>query len=168
MSKSPREKSGPVAARETDVLKAQAINVLLTQPIAILPAKTSDPIRPFALGLWTEIRQRLRPEFSVSTLRRATGAYLHSKRYHLAVAQPGSARHDINGMPIDTVSDADRLAAEEKIESLRRRDGVQKSAPAAARLIPFPKADTIRASLLNRDNRTRLIAPTNEACRQQE
>lgn len=155
MSKPSREKSGPVPAREMDVLKAQAINALLTRPIAILPTEVGDPIRPFVLGLWNEIRPLLRPDLSVSTLRRATGAYLHSKRYHLAVAQPGSARHDINGMPVDTVSGADRLAAEEKIESLRKRDEHRKAtsaAPAVARPIPRSKADMIRATLLNRDN----------------
>lgn len=155
MSKSSRDNSGPVAARDTDVLKAQAINALLTQPIAILPMKAGDPIRPFALGLWNEIRPLLRPEISASTLRRATGAYLHSKRYHLAVAQTGSARHDIDGMPIDTVSDADRLAAEEKIESLKKRDDARKApsaAPAVAPPIPLAKAEMIRAALLNRNN----------------
>ncbi|SDN70552.1 ProQ/FINO family protein [Ensifer sp. YR511] len=153
MSKSSREKSGPVVARETDVLKAQAINALLIQSIAILPAEPGDPIRPFALGLWNEIRPLLRPEISVSTLRRTTGAYLHSKRYHLAVAQPGSARHDIGGMPVDTVSEADRLAAAEKIESLKKRDAARvPSAPTVAGSVTLSKADMIRATLLNRNN----------------
>ncbi|NVD42804.1 ProQ/FINO family protein [Ensifer sp. HO-A22] len=156
MSKSSREKSGPVVARETDVLKAQAINALLTQPIAILPTETGHAIRPFALGLWNEIRPLLRPEISVSALRRATGAYLHSKRYHMAVAQPRSARHDTNGMPVDTVSDADRLAASEKIESIRKRDETRKAAaPAVVRSIPASKADMIRAALFNRNNAPR-------------
>ncbi|MDX0524822.1 ProQ/FINO family protein [Sinorhizobium medicae] len=155
MSKSPRDNSGPVAARDTDVLKAQAINGLLTQPIAILPTKAGDPIRPFALGFWNEIRPLLRPGLSVSTLRRATGAYLHSKRYHLAVALTGSARHDTDGMPIGSVSEADRLAAEQKIESLRKRDDARKApstAPTVARSVPLSKADMIRATLLNRNN----------------
>ncbi|NRP21566.1 hypothetical protein LPJGGPFB_04825 [Ensifer adhaerens] len=152
MSKSSREKSGPVAARETDVSKAQAINAILTRPIAILPAKAGDAIRPFALGLWNEIRPLLKPEISVSTLRRATGAYLHTKRYHLAVAKTGSARHDINGVPVEPVSDADRLAAEEKIESLKMRDDARKAPSEAcdvARSISPSKADAIRASLLD-------------------
>lgn len=122
MTKSSRQKAGPIPAREIDVSKAEAINALLTRPIPILPMKAGDPIRPFALGLWAEIRLLLRPEFSVSMLRRATGAYLHSKRYHLAIAQPDSVRHDIDGTPIGTVSDADRLAAQEKIQSLSMRD----------------------------------------------
>lgn len=149
MSKWSIEQSGPIVARETDVLKVRAINALLTHPIAILPAKAGDPIRPFALGLWTEIRQLLRPEFSVSTLRRATGAYLHSKRYHLAVAQPRSVRHDIDGISIDTVSDADRLAARERLENLRMRDA--EKAPSAAPTITghVSRAEMIRASLLS-------------------
>jgi hypothetical protein len=122
MTKSSRQKAGPIPAREIDVSKAEAINALLTRPIPILPMKAGDPIRPFALGLWAEIRLLLRPEFSVSMLRRATGAYLHSKRYHLAIAQPDSVRHDIDGTPIGTVSDADSLAAQEKIQSLSMHD----------------------------------------------
>ncbi|WP_337797698.1 MULTISPECIES: ProQ/FINO family protein [Ensifer] len=144
MSKSSRDKLGPVAARDTDVLKAQAINALLTQPIAILPMKPGDPIRPFGLGLWPEIRPLLRPGLSVSTLRRATGTFLHSKRYHLAIAQLGSVRHDINGTAIGLVSDTDGLAAEQKIESLRKRDEARKAAaPAVVRSIPLSKADMI-------------------------
>ncbi|WP_457588969.1 ProQ/FINO family protein [Ensifer canadensis] len=152
MSKSSRGNSSLVAARDTDVLKAQAINALLTQPIAILPAEAGDPIRPFALGLWAQIRQLLLPDLSVSTLRRATGAYIHSKRYLLAVAQRGSVRHDIDGTPIDKVSEADRLAAGEKIESLRRRDDARKAAPALDQSISLSKADMIRATLLNRNS----------------
>ncbi|WP_312366945.1 ProQ/FINO family protein [Ensifer sp.] len=146
MSKSSKQKFGPVPAREIDLLKAQAINALLTRPIAILPFQPGDPILPFALGLWIEIRPLLRADLSVSALRGATGAYLHSKRYLLAVAQPGSARHDINGLAVDSVSESDRLAAQQKIESFRTRD--------EARNVPAPavsKADAIRASLLNRN-----------------
>lgn len=86
---------------------------------------------------------------------RATGAYLHSKRYHLAVAQTGSARHDIGGLPVVPVSDDDRLAAKEKTESLRKRDNARKTpsaAPAVAPPIPPAKADMIRAALLDRNN----------------
>jgi hypothetical protein len=55
-SKSSRENTGPVPARDREVSKAEEINALLTRPIAILPIKVGDPIRPFALGLWNEIR----------------------------------------------------------------------------------------------------------------
>ena len=65
-TKSPQENSSPVLAREREVAKIEAINALLTRPIAVLPAKVGDPIRPFALGLWNEVRPLLKPEISVS------------------------------------------------------------------------------------------------------
>lgn len=148
--KSPREKTGPVPARDREVSKADEINALLTRPIAILPIKVGDPIRPFALGLWNEIRCLLKPEISVSTLRKATGAYIHSRSYQIAVARQDSSRHDINGVPIDLVSDADRLDAQQRYESLRGRDGKAKSG--AHLLLPAPpsKTEMIRAALLER------------------
>lgn len=123
MIKSLLGSSGPVEAREREVAKAEAINALLIRPIGILPAKPGDPIRPFALGLWAEIRVLLKPEISVSTLRKATGAYVHCRTYQIAVARPGSIRHDINGKPVDPISDADRLDARKKYENFRTRDG---------------------------------------------
>lgn len=115
--------SGPVEAREREVAKAKAINALLIRPIGILPAKPGDPIRPFALGLWAETRVLLKPEISVSTLRKATGAYVHCRTYQMAVARPGSIRHDIKGKPVEPISDADRLDARKKYENFRTRDG---------------------------------------------
>ncbi|MBD9490449.1 ProQ/FINO family protein [Ensifer sp. ENS11] len=120
MTKSLKVGIGPIPAREVDVSKANVINALLTRPIAVLPTKAGDPIRPFAVGLWNGIRPLLKPEYSVTTLRRATGAYLHTKRYHFSVAQPDSVRHDIDGMPAGEVSEADRLAAREKYKSFGR------------------------------------------------
>jgi hypothetical protein len=76
MTKSLKVGIGPIPAREVDVSKANVINALLTRPIAVLPTKAGDPIRPFAVGLWNGIRPLLKPEYSVTTLRRATGAYL--------------------------------------------------------------------------------------------
>ncbi len=123
MTSSSRNATRPVLARDIDVAKANAINTLLIRPIAILPEKIGDPIRPFALGLWNEIRPLLRPGLSVSQLRRAAGAYLHSKRYYITVAQPGSVRHDIDGLQLESVSDADRMAAQEKCNKFKKRDG---------------------------------------------
>ncbi|WP_028748849.1 hypothetical protein [Rhizobium mesoamericanum] len=47
---------GPITANEADLTKARATNALLLRPVDILPAKMGDPIRPFALGLWNDIR----------------------------------------------------------------------------------------------------------------
>ncbi|OCP36175.1 ProQ/FINO family protein [Ensifer sp. LC163] len=145
-TKSLRDTSGPVVAREKDVFKAAAINALLTRPIAILPGKVSDPIRPFALGLWNDIRCLLKPEISVSTLRKAIGAYVYSRSYQVAIARPGSVRHDVNGAPVASVSHADRLDAQQKYESLRTGDGSRntKAASPLARPTSLSKAGMIR------------------------
>ncbi|KQV65352.1 ProQ/FINO family protein [Rhizobium sp. Root1220] len=140
---------GPVTANEADLAKAQAINAMLQRAIEILPAKVGDPIKPFALGLWNEIRPLLNPDTGVTALRRATGAYLHSKRYHFAIAQPGAMRYDLQGNPAEPVSEVDRLAAQERYQSLKRTsaspaESVSHSAPVLSR------TEQIRAALLTR------------------
>ena len=152
ISKSSRESTGPVPARKREITKAEEINALLTRPIAILPIKVGDPIRPFALGLWNEIRCLLKPEISVSTLRKATGAYIHSRSYQIAVARQDSSRHDINGVPIDFVSDADRLDAHQMYESFRIRGGKRKPSVCPPLALPAPpsKTELIRTALLDR------------------
>ncbi|MBD9625017.1 ProQ/FINO family protein [Ensifer sp. ENS06] len=155
---SPPRNAGAVLARERDISRAEAINALLTRPVDILPAKVGDPIRPFALGLWSEIRCLLRPEVSASTLRKATGSYVHSRRYQIAMARPDSLRHDINGAPVGAVSDGDRLAAQQKYEGLRSGNGARKTASGAAPASLRPtvsKSDMIRAALLNRNGTQR-------------
>lgn len=109
-----------MVAQERDIAKTEAINALLIRPIAVLPAKLGDPIRPFALGLWNEIRPFLKPDISVTALRKAMASYVHARSYQMAVSRPGSQRHDINGEP---VSDADRLDALQKYEGFKDRAG---------------------------------------------
>ncbi|MEZ2127583.1 MULTISPECIES: ProQ/FINO family protein [unclassified Sinorhizobium] len=143
---------GPIAATELDVLKAQAINTLLVRPIGILPVKAGDPIRPFAIGLWNEIRPLLKPDAGSTALRRATGAYLHAKRYYFASAQPDSMRHDIDGKPLGPLSAEDRLVAQQRFLNLKRtavEAGGAKTEPICAPAA-LSKAEKIRASLLGR------------------
>ncbi|NLS07384.1 ProQ/FINO family protein [Rhizobium sp. P32RR-XVIII] len=136
----------PITANEAVIRKAEAINALLVRPIDVLPVKVGDEIRPFALGLWNEIRPLLKPDAGVTALRKATGAYLHSKRYYFASAQPGSMRHNIHGAPVEELSAADRQAAQERYLSLKRAD----DKPTAHPQPPASKADQIRAGLLAR------------------
>ncbi|MBB3543318.1 MULTISPECIES: ProQ/FINO family protein [unclassified Rhizobium] len=137
---------GPICSTEPDIIKATTINDLLREPVGILPVRVGDPIKPFECGLWNHLRLRLRPGVSVTSLRKATGAYLHSKRYFFAMAQPDSLRFDIDGAPAAPVSNEDRLAAQERYEMLRRTD-----APALEPAAPLlAKADRIRAGLLPR------------------
>ena len=142
---------GPIVATELDVRKAAAIHTLLLRPIEILPAKAGDPIRPFALGLWNEIRPLLKPDVPVMSLRRATSAFLHSKRYYYACAQPDSMRHDLAGNPVEPLSAADRQAAQQRLAVLKQaqtKATVQREEPPPPPALS--KAELIRASLLGR------------------
>ncbi|QPB24547.1 ProQ/FINO family protein (plasmid) [Rhizobium sp. 007] len=109
---------GPIAATEFDVQKAEAISILLIRPIGILPNKPGDPIRPFALGLFNDIRALPKPDVKATALRRAVGSFVHSKRYYFASAQPGSMRHDIDGKPVEPLSTEDRLVAQRRSRSV--------------------------------------------------
>ena len=66
---------GPIIATTHDLTKAAAIGRLLSRPVEILPSTEGGVIRPFAIGLWDELRTLLRPDATVTTLRRATSAY---------------------------------------------------------------------------------------------
>ncbi|MFP3546723.1 ProQ/FINO family protein [Rhizobium sp. SIMBA_035] len=112
---------GLIAATQADVEKANAINAMLSEPVGILPKAAGDPIRPFSLGLFNDIKARLKPEFGVTALRRATAFYIFSKRYYFASAQPDSMRHDIDGKPVAPLTAADRAAAQKSFLEVKRR-----------------------------------------------
>ncbi|WP_042120038.1 ProQ/FINO family protein [Rhizobium etli] len=139
---------GPIAATELDVEKANAINSMLIRPVGVLPAKPGDPVLPFAVGLFNELRPLLKPEAGVTTLRRATAAFVHCRRYYFASAQPDSMRHNIDGEPVEPLSAEDRLVAQKRFLSLKQSAKVEAPEPA---LVPTPvlsKNEQIRAALL--------------------
>lgn len=138
---------GPIQATEQDVRKADAINALLVRPIALLPTRVGDPILPFTIGIFDTIRQHLKPETSPTPLRRAVGTFVHSKRYFFACAQPDSMRHDVDGQPIEPLSQEDRLSAQQKFLALKQAVAPPQVPPPT----PEPsKSDLIRAALLGR------------------
>ncbi|MBB3165741.1 sRNA-binding protein [Rhizobium laguerreae] len=148
---------GPIVAADTDIRKAEAISALLVRPIGILPSKLGDHIRPFAIGLFEEIRALLKPGVGVTTLRRAVAAFVHSKRYYFASAQPDSFRHDIDGRELEPMSDDDRMTAQNRFLALKQKtaadadgksDSSSSSPPPAASAMT--KSEQIRAALLGR------------------
>jgi sRNA-binding protein len=157
MDKPWSESCGPVTASERDVQKAGAINALLVRPIDVLPQKAGDPIRPLAVGIFSEIRALLKPDVGVTKLRRATAIYVRLKRYYFASAQPDSMRHDLAGAPVEPVSAADRLEAQRRFLEMKRTR-MQPDALAAVPHVaadPEPtKNDLIRAALLKRRSLT--------------
>lgn len=138
---------GPITATEFDVKKAEAINALLVHPHRILPTKLGDTILPFAIGLFADVRGRLKPDI---------GAFVHSKRYYFASAQPDSIRHDIDGRPVEPLSAADRLVAQQRFLSLKRDNELGASSVEPTPSYPvLSKAEQIRAALLGRNGESR-------------
>lgn len=152
---------GQIAVSDYYLKKAQAINALLVRPIAILPTEPGDTIKPFAVGLFDEIRYLLRPDCALIALRRAVGAYVNSKAYFLVSAQPDSMRHDIDGHEIEPLSEEARRFAQERLFSGRNHRATT-DAKASAKSEPAPtlsKAEQIRASLLKpRPASSRVVA----------
>lgn len=145
---------GPIAATELDVEKANAINMLLIRSVGVLPVKAGDPVRPFAVGLFNELRPLLKPDAGVTTLRRATSAYVHCRRYYFASAQPDSMRHGLDGEPVEPLSPEDRLVAQKRFLSLKQAIG-KADTPEEAAPVPPPalsKSEQIRAALLGKRN----------------
>nr|WP_313534073.1 ProQ/FinO family protein [Brucella anthropi] len=94
-----------------------AIESLPVHPLGVLPTEIGDPIRPVTIGFFQQVSPLLKPDASVTTLRRAIGAYVHSKRYYLSCSQVDAMRHDLDGNPVEPVSDTDRLNAEEQLSA---------------------------------------------------
>lgn len=103
---------GPIIANLRMVELANAINQLLVEPIGILPASPEQALKPFAIGISPLIEARLKPDASRPDLKAAIRRFARHRFYLLAVAQPNAMRHDIDGNPIEPVSDNDRLAAQ--------------------------------------------------------
>ncbi|APO77831.1 conjugation repressor FinO/ProQ protein (plasmid) [Rhizobium etli 8C-3] len=155
MDKSRTVSQTPIAATEFDVQKAAAISMLLVRPIGILPDKPGDQIRPFALGLFNDIRALAKPDVKATALRRAVGSFVHSKRYYFASAQSDSMRHDIDGKPVEPLSTEDRLVAQRRLLSLKRNNdehSVPRVEPPTA--AAPSKTEQIRAALLKRNRQT--------------
>jgi ProP effector len=167
MIKSGGENKGAVAAGAADIEKAEAIAALLVRPVGLLPKVSGDPIKPFAIGVWNDIRKLLKPETPVISLRRATSAYTHSKRYLSACAQADAYRYEIDGNPIGPVSDEDRIAAQLALSKLKNTaadtqspspsgspSSSRHSSPEAAHAAPdVTRANQIRAGILGRSQR---------------
>ncbi len=129
---------GPIIASPWMVELAAAINAHLTAPIGVLPVSTDGIIRPFAIGLGTEIEARIKPDAAVDELQMAVRQYARNRIYMLAMAQPNAMRHDIDGNPVEPVSEANRMSAQVKFTRLqdaiekRRKEREQEEAQAAA------------------------------------
>jgi len=114
---------GRILATSLEAERAQMILQLLTAPVRVLPERAEDQVRPFEIGLFEQLKALRKPGVSITTLRRATSAYVHSKRYYLASGQPDAMRHSIDGNPISAVSHDDQQAARHSLRSLEEAHG---------------------------------------------
>lgn len=122
----------PSTAGPAILARAQALNALLVAPIGVLPVAVGDPLRPFQVGLGPEILARRRPEVAVNVCERAIRDYVRSFSYRHAVAQPGSMRYDLDGNPVEPVSEKDRHDMQRNCEVDRERTRQRKAAAALA------------------------------------
>jgi len=132
----------PVIARPRLLERSQALNDLLSAPIGVLPAREGDLLRPFRIGLGPEIIARRKPDVTVADCERAIRRYVRAFSYQFAIAQPGSMRHDLDGNPIEAVSDADREHAQRSCrasqEKSRQREAARAAEKAAHALSAVP------------------------------
>ncbi|QRE78343.1 ProQ/FINO family protein [Methylobacterium aquaticum] len=132
----------PVVARPRLLERSQALNDLLSAPIGVLPAGEGDLLRPFRIGLGPEIIAHRKPDVTVADCEKAIRRYVRAFSYQFAIAQPGSMRHDLDGNPIEAVSDADREHAQRSCrasqEKSRKREAARAAEKAAHSLSAVP------------------------------
>jgi len=141
---------GRVLATPLEIQRARAILALVRGPVQVLPTTSEHEVLPFAIGLFEELKAMRNAEVSVSALRRATSAYVHSRRYYLASARDGAMRHGLDGRPGEPVSDRDRAAAIESVRALDEAHGRTTAPPVP---VPVDKATLIKSGLLPRASR---------------
>jgi hypothetical protein len=126
---------GRILATSLEVERAQTILQLITAPVRVLPDRPDDQVRPFEIGLLEQLKALRKPGVSITALRRATSAYVHSKRYYLASGQPDAMRHSIDGTPTSAVSHDDQQIARRSLRSLEEAHAKPVSAA------PSPQVD---------------------------
>jgi len=142
----------PPVATEKDLRRCKAIESLLVSLWAFYRLRSVIRSVRSQSAFFQQVSPLLKPDASVTALRRAIGAYVHSKRYYLSCSLADAMRHDLDGNPFEPVSDTDRLNAEERLSA----SGQQTSIVPTSSIAPSPvseaqsKRDLIRAALLGK------------------
>lgn len=78
--------------------------------------------RPLMIGINRALLARLdRERCTVRTLRRLVGRLVRSRLYLEALARPGATRHDLDGQPVEPVSDEHQAHAQELLKERRAK-----------------------------------------------
>jgi hypothetical protein len=121
----------PVKATDLMLMHAQALQGLLTRPIAVLPQQPGDQVLPFKVGLGQDLLPLLREGVEPKRLTRALQAYVKSGGYLLASSKEGALRHDLDGNPVEEVSQDHRQGAAWLIKARQaKREPVPKTSTA--------------------------------------
>lgn len=134
----------PVVADKYALHLARQINDMLEPPAPILSLKAGDLMLPFALGINAILKERLKPEASAKAYVFSMQRYTRGAAYLLALAQPGSQRFDIEGQPVEPVSEEHRirakfayLALRERLQQLRAERQKQADSATGSNVAPF-------------------------------
>ena len=126
-----RRPPGPPASHTPtgkEVRRADELAALLTTRPAVLVTQPGEPIRPLRLGMRAELTALLKPDANPGDLQRALYRYTRTLPYQLACLEAGAMRHDLEGRPVEPVSEEHRAMAQGSVEGMRRRGAAQRKA----------------------------------------
>ena len=112
---------GPVKVDRYALEAAIAINALLVEPLAVLPSAEGEDVRPFMVGIRSELNSRMKSDVAASDLQSALRRYVRCAAYLLATGQPDAYRHDIHGKPVEPVNEVDRGSARQSFTAVQQQ-----------------------------------------------
>lgn len=100
---------------------------LLTRPVPVIATEEGAPMKPWRVGLRSELLALRRPDVGVRAVNRLLAAYTRSASYVIALAGPESQRHGLDGVAVAAVGDAHRAHARQQLaeRQARRRERQQ-------------------------------------------
>ncbi|MBK8753021.1 MAG: hypothetical protein IPL99_15970 [Candidatus Competibacteraceae bacterium] len=106
---------------KSDKRAVNALHAILMDRFPRAFPKDYDAIRPLKIGIHADLIQRL-PEVDPGLLRRVLANHTDRDGYRLALLHHrGDRRYDLDGQPVGTVTDADRVEAAQQLEASTQR-----------------------------------------------
>lgn len=112
---------GPIKVDRHAFEAATAINALLIEPLAVLPSAEGEDVRPFMVGIRSELESRMKSDVATSDLQSALRRYVRCAAYLLATGQPDAYRYDIHGKPVEPVNEVDRRSARQSFTVVQQK-----------------------------------------------
>ena len=128
----PRPPESHKATRRTVELADELAALLTTRP-AVLVTEVGEPVRPLKVGARGELIALTRPHLAHHHLHRALRRYTRAVPYLLACLKDGAMRHDLDGDPIEPISEEHRKLARADLAERRRLRAERHKVTRAAR-----------------------------------